>query len=811
MLRRLFLILVLLLMALANFAQEAKNAYAQRTTATPHIDGILDEADWKTAEPITDFIQFRPNYGKKPSFPSDVRIVYDDYALYIGAKLHDPHPDSILRQLGNRDDEDLNADWFGIQFDTYNNQLDAYTFIVMASGVQLDSRIADATFNAVWQSAVSINSEGWSLEIMIPYSALRFPSANNQKWGIQILRNIRRYREKSQFSLDENGASNNLIHWKKLEGIQNIKPPLRLSLTPYLGASLEHFPYNIPDKNNTSSSFSGGMDLKYGFNESFTLDVTLLPDFSQVQSDNLIKNLSAFETTYNEQRQFFQEAVDLFQKGGLFYSRRIGRIPLNYFSVEASLKEGEKIIKNPFQSKLINATKFSGRNSKGTAIGIFNAVTDNTYATLEDSLGNSSKFLTDPRTNYNIVVVDQALKNNSSLYFINTNVTRDKGYSNANVSGSGLTLNSKNNAYRFAFSGALSQIFTQGSTTAGKDLQDLGYEYGIAVGKLKGNFQFWLARYEKDNKFSANDIGITLYNNETEHLAKASYSIFEPIGKLRDLATYVQLNYKQNYQTRKLTNVELNWNTWGTLLNYLSVWFDASTYPVRTYDYYEPRTSGRYFYKPAYYFFEVGISSDYRKPFALDMSFDYFFSDVEKFRAYKCVIRPIFRINDHLGFDYRFEFQKMVRDIGYAGSAANTVYFGRRDVDEMENSLTLKYLFRNNLSLNFRARHYFSIGTYDRFYELLADGNLSDYIKYDGNPDFNFTVFNIDMVGSWEFAPGSKLELVWKNAILDEGNIVIRHYWENIQNTWDSPQLNTFTIKFLYYIDYQSIKKNSKK
>jgi hypothetical protein len=810
--QKLLLILLLVLtVTRTGFAVSGKSVVASRTAHPPRIDAKLDEPEWQNALKITDFTQFRPYYNQKASFPTEVRILYDDYAIYIGAKMFDPQPDSILHQLGNRDDDDLNTDWFMVQLDTYNNQLDAYTFIITASGVQQDLRTADATFNAVWQSAVNINKEGWTAEIKIPYSAIRFPTVEVQQWGIQISRGIRRYREKCQLALEENGASNNILSWSKLDGINNIKPPLRLSLTPYLSSSVEHYPYNQADKSNMSYSFGGGMDLKYGINESFTLDVTLLPDFSQVQSDNLVKNLSAFETTYNEQRLFFQEAVDLFQKGNIFYSRRIGRIPLHYYDVYYDLQEGEKILKNPYQAKLINATKFSGRNSKGTAFGIFNAVTDNTYATIENEDGSTRKFLTDPRTNYNIVVMDQALKNNSSFYLINTNVTRDKGYSNANVSGTGFTLNNKANTYRMSFAGNLSQIFKQEYTLYQshneKFLTDLGYQYGLGLGKVKGSFQWWLARYEKDNKFSANDMGITLYNNETYHYGRLIYNMYEPKGKLRELYNTFEFTYKQNYQTRELTEVELGLNSWGTLLNYLTIWFSGSTNPAQTYDYYEPRMTGKVFLKPRYHIFELGISSDYRKAFALDMSVTSIFSDVEKFRMIQTSIRPIIRINDHLGLNYNLMIQKMVRDIGFAGIQDNTVFFGRRDVDELENTLTLKYLFRNNLSLNLRARHYFSVGDYNKYFELLDDGKLKENQSLTTNPDYNFSVFNIDMVGSWEFAPGSRFEVIWKNSIFHESEQIIRHYWDNIQNTWDNPQLNTFTVKFLYYIDYQTITK----
>ena len=170
------------------------------------------------------------------------------------------------------------------------------------------------------------------------------------------------------------------------------------------------------------------MDLKYGINESFTLDMSLLPDFSQVQSDNKIKNLTAFETVYEEQRPFFKEAVDLFMKGDIFYSRRIGKTPALFYSLDDNLNEGEHIIKNPVQQRLINATKVSGRTKNGLAIGLLNAITAHTYAKVAEEPGTTRKVLTDPLTNYNLLVLDQALKNNSNFYITNTNVVRDNNF-----------------------------------------------------------------------------------------------------------------------------------------------------------------------------------------------------------------------------------------------------------------------------------------------------------------------------------------------------------------------------------------------
>ncbi|OYT13676.1 MAG: hypothetical protein B6I19_03920, partial [Bacteroidetes bacterium 4572_114] len=342
-----------------------KTAYANRISSPPKIDGVLDDYCWETTEAISGLTQFDPDYSRPASQKSFVYIVYDDEAIYVGALLHDTAPDSILTQFGNRDDGGLNADWFGVEFDTYFNQMDAYSFKVTASGVQIDSRYRDHTFDAVWQSAVKITDEGWVAEMKIPYSAIRFPNEDEQVWGVQVLRNIRRNRETDMWALGVKGAPNQMVYWGTLNGLANIKPPIRLSLSPYFSLSGQH-DQRIEDKaNQFSYSFGGGADIKYGINESYTLDMTLFPDFSQVKSDDKVKNLSAFETVYAEHRPFFKEAVDLFRKGGLFYSRRIGGTPKHFYEVNDLIDTNEFIIDNPSQAKLLNALKVSGRNNHG--------------------------------------------------------------------------------------------------------------------------------------------------------------------------------------------------------------------------------------------------------------------------------------------------------------------------------------------------------------------------------------------------------------------------------------------------------------
>ncbi|HYG52119.1 MAG TPA: DUF5916 domain-containing protein, partial [Flavobacteriales bacterium] len=415
----------LLVPAFASHAQHAdslkvtlRSVHALKITTPVKVDAVLDEPVWEQAEKADNFIQNFPNPGKPSRRSSVVRILYDNTSLYIGALLADVSKDSIISTLSERDHND-NADQFGVTLDTYNDDQNAFYFAVTSAGVQKDIRLSangeDLDWNAVWFSAVKRTNEGWYVEMKIPFSAIRFSETPGQVWGINFNRNIRKFREESHWNFVNPLVSGFVNQSGNLEGLQDIKSPLRLSFTPYVSGYYNRYDDNSGNVHENSFDANGGMDLKYGINEAFTLDMTLIPDFGQVQSDNRILNTTPFEVRYNEFRQFFTEGTEIYNKSGLFYSRRIGGTPVNFNKPYYELQPGEEIISNPSTSKLLNATKVTGRTKSGTGIGLFNAITQPMYAKLEDTAGNTRQIETDPLTNYNVFVVDQNLRNNSYI------------------------------------------------------------------------------------------------------------------------------------------------------------------------------------------------------------------------------------------------------------------------------------------------------------------------------------------------------------------------------------------------------------
>lgn len=784
-----------------------KNLRVIRTDEKMQIDGLLEEKVWEKAPKAVDFLEINPTEGNPAVFPTEVSIAYDDYAIYIGAMMYDPHPDSILRQLGERDDN-LNADNFTVSFDTYNQKLDAFVFSVSASGVQSDYRYSDYSFNAVWQSKVKIHENGWSVEMEIPFSALRFANGDSIIWKAQFEREIRRSRTQLQWSLVSKNYQNIINYWGNLVGFEKLKNPIRLQFSPYLSG-------NFQEKNNeTSYGYGGGADMKYGLSEAFTLDMTLLPDFSQIQSDNIVKNLGAFEVIYSEQRPFFQEGVDLFSRGNLFYSRRIGGLPLNFNNPYYELETNEYVKSNPIASKLINVSKISGRTKKGTGIGLLNAITAETFATIQDSVtGHERNVKTNPMVNYNIFSIDQNLKNNSSVYLINLNTTRFDGFRDANTTSGGGTFVNKKNSFLINGNFKLSQredSLSLSDVFRNNKMSD-GTNYSLQIAKIKGAFRASITTENISPNFNPNDLGVNFQTNYRFHSGEVRYNVYNPFWKLNQLYNTLSFQIEQNYTTFKVLRKQLSFNSFTTLRkSFHSIFMNIESQLGDGIDLFEARIPGKIFINPGYLYGSIGISSDYRRKLAIDGRIGLGYSSKYYGSSYyrEGRLAPIIRFSDKFTLRPSIEFVNFDNGVGFGGydSLGNPLY-GKRDIFTLTNILSGKYLFKNNLSLSLRIRHYWSNGVYLYHADLNEEGILirNDNIKE--NTDFNFNAFNTDLVFSWQVAPGSFLSIVYKSALISDQKEVVTTYFENFQSVFEDNPLNTITMKFIYFIDVASLKR----
>lgn len=797
------LLYIFIFSSLLAFSQNSrKSVEAVRFEQAPTIDGHINDECWNDAKKIQHFKQFNPDHGKPSTFKTIAYIGYDDHNLYIAARMYDPSPDSILCELGLRDTY-VNADRFTVQFDTYHNQQNSYNYHVSASGVQIDNMRQDGTYDAVWESKTSIHEKGWAVEIKLPFTELKFPASEKQTWGLQVKRLIRRYREDIHWSIEPKGANNTLNSWGILKGIQNIEQPKQIAFRPYVSTATEHYPGN--NANAWSYSYSGGLDMKIGLNESYAMDMTLLPDFSQVKSDNKVKNLSAFEQTYAERRPFFIKNMSLFHRGGLLYTRRIGDTPDHFYNIKNQIENGETIEHNPSRNQLINAFKISGRNKKGLAFGVFNAVTANTYAKVKKTNGKERKIKTNPAENYNILVLDKAMNNNSSFYIINNNVTRADTNYNANATAAGINLYDSSTKYKLHASGVVSNQYTDRNGLA--LVNDPGTKYYLSASKVKGNLHFNAYTTHKNETYDINDMGVNHRNNQRKSGGNITYKILEPFWLLRNLNNTFQYWSNQRASTGENENTALRYSFSGTFINYLSIWGNYTYSFRKRYDYYEPRDNSQYFIKPGYESFSLNTSSDYRKDVAIDASI-YYAVDKYSYEEISLNISPRLRLSDRWFLDPAFNIRNKENDRGYIEHAdsSNNIIFGNRNITTVINSVSSRYMFSNKLSLNIWARHYWSVGTYNLYYTLLNSGHLNPNPEYNSDADFNYNAVNIDINFAWELAPGSRLSFVWKNEILNENKKTDMGLLQSFDKSLQKAQRNTLSVKLLYYIDYESLK-----
>ena len=798
-----YIILLIILIPIISIGQ-SKSLVALRIEEKINIDGFAEEKSWKSADIATGFIERNPTEGNPPQQKTEVQILYDDNAIYVLARCYDKSPDSILTQLGERDDiggrrNSLNTDVFKVSFDTYGNMLDAFTFAISASGIQGDSRISDPSFNAVWDSATKIGDDGWIAEMRIPYYAIRFPKGDKQIWRIQFEREIRRTRQEVQWSFVPKNVETEINFWGTLEGLNEIEDPLRLSLSPYVSAFSESF------DGQSTVGYGAGADLKLGLNESFTLDMTLLPDFSQVRSDNIVKNLGAFEVVFEEQRPFFQEGVELFNLGDLFYSRRIGGVPEKYGEVFSQLDSTETIIENPITSRLVNVAKISGRNKKGLGIGVMNAITASAEATIENTITGERRFFeTNPLVNYNIISFDQNLPNNSSVYLINLNTMRVGNFNDANVTAMGTNVVSKNSSY--AISGDIK--FSQRDTSLFDNILKVndndGLSYTISFSKIKGNFKYALSSENKSPQFNPNDLGVNFQTNIRTHSINLQYNKYNPFWILNSSYNSFTFDIEQDYTTGQLLKKKYSGRYFFITPDFIALFVNMSSQVGDGIDLFESRVPGQNFIVPEFYYNGIGISTDYRKKLAIDGDIGYgrgYFTNYVKNSYFEVNFEPIIRLSDKLTLRPSTNYSIFLNGAGFAGYFDGAPKYGVRDVRTLTNIIQGKYLFKNNLSLTLRIRHYWSYGLYDYYGDLDEEGYIIRDDNFTGNADFNFNAFNTDLIFGWQFAPGSFLNVVYKNALQRDEQNIVTSYFRNLGSVFDENQRNTITLKVVYFFD----------
>lgn len=829
------LLLLCMLVAAGSAAAQAPSADSLRAPAAPktlsarsvehaapRIDGLLDDPAWTHASWRSDFRQLEPVEGARPSQRTEVAILYDDEALYVGARLYSDDPASIRAQLTRHDDE-TNADQLAVSLDTYHNRRTAYTFVVTASGVRIDYYHAeddqeepDYTFDPVWSADARVGADGWTAEMRIPFSQLRFHEAERVVWGLNINRKIPARNEDVYWVVVPRRAAGWASRFGTLEGISTARASRGLELRPYVASGA-----TVPETVDAQDPFDDavdhrvrvGSDVKLGLGPNLTLDATINPDFGQVEADPAEVNLTAFETFFEERRPFFTEGSDLLDDG-LFYSRRIGAAP-------RGAAEGD-YVERPENTTILGAAKLSGRFASGFSLAALGAVTDHEHArTFDVETEAFGRVRVEPRTGYLAVAAQQEFgQSRSAVNFIGTTVVRDQnpGSLTASVLNDeayagrvGWNLRARGGAYELR--GELGMTHVRGTAERIAGLQQGPAHYfqrpdadhvrfDPTRTQLTGSRGYvWLLKnsgawvgdsflmYESP-EYEPNDLGQLERADEILWETDIAYRQTEPRGLLHRYSIGAEFVNTWDTAGQPLVTaidayVESTWsNFWETVI------FAGSN--PRFYSDTETRGGPRMALGVEY---NVGleVATNPARRFQGQVEAFYEWDELER-RDLELDAELAWRVNRRLALSLTPEYVRSVGARQYvatregggpAATFGNRYIFSNLDRTELSAQLRLDYTLTPDLTLELYAEPFAASGRFYDYGELAAAGGLAlrrygtagstlqpaddGVLVTDGaerftlaNQDFNVRSFRSNLVLRWAWRPGSTLFVVWQ-------------------------------------------------
>ncbi len=834
--------------------------------AEPRIDGNLDEAAWGTSSVARDFVQFEPIEGALPSQRTEARVLYGADALYVGIRAYDSAPDSIVGQLTRRDQESY-SDRLAVVVDSYHDRRTAFHFEVNPRGVKtdiyrFDDTQQDRTWDAVWDVAASVDEHGWTAEFRIPLSQLRFRGADRQSWGINFTREIARHRETSAWAPLSNREAGMVSRAGELSGLVELQSPRRLEVIPYSVAevrSLQGDPAD-PFYRSTYAQGSVGGDLKYGLTGDLTLDVTVNPDFGQVEADPAEVNLTAFESFFSERRPFFVEGSNFYNFGiglgdgdgageALFYSRRIGRAPQGSPEVQGGFADVPEL------TSILGAAKVSGKTSSGWSVGLLSALTGEEKARVHTGEGERFEDVVEPATAYGVARIQRDFRDGkSAVGFIGTGVVRDAGVAGAlglrsNAVTGGLDFRHRFGSDRFQVSGYAVGSRVSGSPEAIEATQrsssryfqrpdaehvDLdadrtsldGWAGFLQASKIGGGFwRFSTGAQVRSPGFEPNDVGFMREADFVTSWAWAGYHRSEPSGIFRNY--YLNANAWTSYtfggeQTSLAGNVNgsftLN-NNWGGWLGVMRQTSALSTGALR---------GGPALLREAGWNGWSGLHSDTRNSVSFSVGGHWGVrpeSDSWNVGTNAHVgWRPSGRTSLSVGpfVSWRADDRQWVERLDLT---TPEYVIGRLDQTTVGITARVNYAFTPTLSLQVYAQPFVSAGSYaafkrvddpraaryaDRFglldYVADPDGGYLADVDGDGtlnrfdNPDFNSKQFQSNVVLRWEYRPGSAVYLVWTQARdhwVDDGSFQVG---DDANRLFAQPPNNVLLLKVSYWL-----------
>ncbi len=808
-------------------ARPVPRVTAVRATGPVAVDGRLDEAEWQKASPATDFIQRDPDEGKPATERTEVRILYDDTAIYVGARMFDSEPSKIARRLTRRDgDTDGIVDFFVIGVDPLHDHLTGAKFLVTAAGSLGDGILhndsdEDETWDAVWDAAVSIDDKGWCAEMRIPFSQLRFSEADKQVWGLHAVRVIQRKNEESWWSFIPKKDDAIVSRAGELDGLDGIRSRRHLEVLPYVtaraesqGTAEEGDPFNDGRKGTAAV----GLDLKWGVTSNMTLDATVNPDFGQVEVDPAVVNLTAFETFYDEKRPFFIEGSQAFNRFGrngasgymgfnrtnptLFYSRRIGRTP-------QGAAPGD-YVDRPSATTILGAAKLTGKTSRGWTVNFIDAVTGREFADTSSD-GLEKQFEVEPLTNYLAGRVRRDVGQRAGFGMLATAVHRgldDPGLA-SQLPGSAVVLGADGHYFfsgqrDYVVTGSLSASRVAGSSASIARLQRSSARYyqrpdatHIAFDPNATDLSGWSLQTD----FNKNNGGIR---------PNASYWAVSPGFEVNDLGyatsadrhgghlALVLLKPTPDTFSRSRSLFLAKWNTWNfagdplgdgyfasfssTLHNYWS--FDMTVHAGRWTDSDRLTRGGPIMRAPGFTAVAAEIDGDDRKPVEWSIEGNYETRPDGSWEG-QGELRFTFKPLPALSFSIGPEFTRGLTATQYVRTVTDpavTAMYGKRyvfaaiDRTELGLETRINLLLGPKMSLQAYIQPLISVGRYSGFKEA-AQPRTYDFIRYGADGG---TITYVPEAGVYRVVPAVGSDFVIPNPDFNfaslRANVVYR--WE---------------------------------
>ena len=748
-------------------AHPQRTAFAVRTEAPPRLDGLVDDEVWTRAPLNEGFTQSDPDNGEPASLRTTFQVAYDDDALYIAAVCYDD-PDSVTAALARRD-ESRERDFVEINLDPHHDHQTGVWFNVGPSGWIGDGIIYnDDDFDDGWDSvaeaAAAMRPDGWSVELKIPYHALRF--GDNETWGINVYRKISRRAEWAGWSFTPRGVTGFASRFGHLEGIEGIEPRRSLEILPFsVGRSI----LPVGDRGGEHDlASSAGLDLRYGLSSNISLNATVNPDFGQVEGDPAVLNLTVFETFYRERRPFFLEGIQIFQSprpgiagisgpARLFHSRRIGRPPSRF-----PLPAGSRELERPDHTTILGAVKLSGKTGARTAFGLLNAVTGREEALVEQADPARGRVEVEPVTNYFVGRVQQDLLTNSTAGAEVTAVN-GRGFDPAYVGAGDLHLKWRDNAYRFYTRLAVSRA------RQGED-RGTGWEGLLNLGKSGGAFGGEVHLDARSPAFQVNDLGYMKPRNRIQTGLALHHQKLHPYWLARrsgyDLDFWVRWNYDRVRLFRGVA-----FSTWHHLHDYWGFWAQV-LHNLEGLDEVVTR-GGPIMVAPSDTRIGLNVWTDARKPVTGRFGWNFFESrSGDNLRSgfwAGLEFRPMSQLRVTMGPSYSFQrnFAQWLRNEDDDGDGeADRFIFGELESRVLAISVRGDWTFTPTLSLQLYAQPFVTTGDYGDIKELARPRSYEffPYSGFDGNPDFHFRSLHSNLVLRWEFRPGSTLFLVWQQS-----------------------------------------------